>query len=218
MIELVDNKRQVHSLHTGVKSPGFPQGMGAVVSSQSNDIADRNDQLPSLTSLDGFGVSIRLRTGFRMETVRTNRGDHLRRQDKNNGSSERGRQGSQKKKGNPGPSFLDSRVVSQYPRLAANDLEDEVRIVGVGVHVEQYVDCCLRAIRANSLDIQQEALDLCVGVVNLLEILRVTTCIGFVRFQRGCFEGGSEGADGHHGAVRAFGKVNHALNLGVDFR
>jgi hypothetical protein len=44
--------------------------------------------------------------------------------------------GPKRKKGNPGPSFLDSRVVRQYPRLAANDLEDEVRIVGVGVHVD----------------------------------------------------------------------------------
>jgi hypothetical protein len=98
----------------------------------------------------------------------------------------------------------------------ANDLEVEVRIVGVGDHVGQYVDCCLRAIRANSLDIQQEALDLSVGVVNLLEILRVSTRVSFVRFQRGCL-GGSEGADEHHGAVRAFGKVNH-VNLDVDFR
>lgn len=60
MIELVHDQGQVDPLHAGVKSPGFPQGMGAVVSSQSNDIADRNDQLPSLTSFDGFGVSIRL--------------------------------------------------------------------------------------------------------------------------------------------------------------
>jgi hypothetical protein len=122
------------------------------------------------------------------------------------------------KKGNPGPIFLDSRIVSQSPRLVANDLEVEVRIVGVGDHVGQYVDCCLRAIRANSLDIQQEALDLGLGVVNLQDVLRVSTRVGFVRFQRGCFKGASEGADEYHGAVRAFGKVNHALNLDVDFR
>ena len=58
MIELVHNKRQVHSLHTSVISPGFPQTMGAVISTQPNLIADRNDELPGLTSLDGFGETI----------------------------------------------------------------------------------------------------------------------------------------------------------------
>jgi hypothetical protein len=60
MVELVHNKRQVHSLHAGVISPGFPQTMGAVISPQPNIIADRTDELPGLTSLDRFRVAIRL--------------------------------------------------------------------------------------------------------------------------------------------------------------
>ena len=58
MVELVHNKRQVHSLHAGVISPGFPQTMGAVISPQPNLITDRNDEFPGLTSLDGFGETI----------------------------------------------------------------------------------------------------------------------------------------------------------------
>ena len=60
MVELVHHKRQIHSVHAGVISPSFPQAMGAVISSQPNIMADRGDELPGLTSLDGFGVAIRL--------------------------------------------------------------------------------------------------------------------------------------------------------------
>ncbi len=58
MVEFVHDERQIHSLHTSVISPGFPQAMGAIVSNQPNRIADRNDELPGLPSLDGFGETI----------------------------------------------------------------------------------------------------------------------------------------------------------------
>ena len=54
MVKLVHNKSQIHSLHTGVISPGFPQGMGTVISSQPNIITDRNDELPGLPASNGF--------------------------------------------------------------------------------------------------------------------------------------------------------------------
>lgn len=60
VIELVHDKRQVHSLHAGVISPGFPQAVGTVITSQSNTMANRNDEFPGLSSLDWFGVGIRL--------------------------------------------------------------------------------------------------------------------------------------------------------------
>lgn len=58
VIEFMHDERQIHSIHTGMVSPGFPQTMGAVISSQPNLFADRNDELPGLTSLDGCGVTI----------------------------------------------------------------------------------------------------------------------------------------------------------------
>ncbi|MGB5844939.1 MAG: hypothetical protein WBG94_10875, partial [Anaerolineales bacterium] len=49
-----------HSLHAGVISPGFPQAVSTVIASQPNSTTDRNNELPGLSTLDGFGVDIHL--------------------------------------------------------------------------------------------------------------------------------------------------------------
>jgi hypothetical protein len=58
VIELVHNKRQIHSLHAGVIPQDFPQAMSAEVAGQSNITADINDELPSLPSIDGSRLAI----------------------------------------------------------------------------------------------------------------------------------------------------------------
>jgi len=62
MIELVHNQSQIHALQTGMITPGLSQTVGAEVPSQTNLPADGSDQLPSLTTTNGFieiiGLSI----------------------------------------------------------------------------------------------------------------------------------------------------------------
>ena len=54
MVELVHDQRQIYTLQTGMVSPGFSQAVGAKVSSQSDLIADGSDELPGLTTANGF--------------------------------------------------------------------------------------------------------------------------------------------------------------------
>ena len=60
MIELVHNQRQIHTLQAGVIAPGFSQAVSAIVALQPNITADRNDELPGLSSPDGFGKGVHL--------------------------------------------------------------------------------------------------------------------------------------------------------------
>lgn len=51
---VVHNQRQIHTLQAGMKCPGLSQTMSTEVAPQTNLLADGIDELPGLTTPNGF--------------------------------------------------------------------------------------------------------------------------------------------------------------------
>jgi hypothetical protein len=56
MVELVHDQSQIHAQQTGMISPGFSQTVGTKVSPKTDLLADGSDELPGLTTTNGFSL------------------------------------------------------------------------------------------------------------------------------------------------------------------